>query len=1728
MNRKIVFIVLITLLGLAATLVAQSHNRPAENPADELSYSQNTPSQIPVERNPMLQTQQRSTRTDTLTASLNSMNTQNFPFVFSNVNVSLPGEDTTILSQEDFSVYENGVLQNLFFEVTPPATGGGLRWADIVFVLDVSGSMAGTISAVKNNILSFINSLASSEIDYRIGLVTFGDIFYVYNNYNLYADHDQILSVVNNISLGEHGIGDGGDYPENQIGSMAEAAIFNFRPGAQRVIIMLTDATSHVGNHVTPWTVNTLINDRLLPNNITVFPVFNTYQYDQINQYVPIAEATNPNGTYFHIYDNFNSIILEIGALVANTYVIRYRTSNPSFDGTVRNVEYRVNYNGQQASAFGSYQPGSAPQISRTQATIDLHDNAWPELTTFEISAQITDLFEPFTTGARLYFKHSEAAAYTFVNMTNPDRNNIWYATIPASAAMAPGVDYYITATDGQSTSTSPAVDPSTNPYQLAIMPNIAPVIIHVPVQNVNIYSDVTIGASISDTTDYLSDVSLFYRSYGYLSYSRIDMIETGSGFYTAVIPGSIVANDGADYYIRATDNWGVSSYSGFADNPHHIATVMDGTVVPGGDLSNAVWNPEDSPYHVLSDVTVPEGESLSILPGVVVYFAGNTGIEVYGSFIANGALFTTDNTQVGWRGITFDTNGTVLIQNCIFEHAQNPVFAQNTDVEMRNVTITKDNSYPNEAGIDIIDSSAPILHNLLMGNYSKGIRFSNDATRITSTPVMSNVRVRNSTGALRPESIGLDIAGAVAIDISDAVFEEYDTGIHYEASGIDYTRTTPVITNVRVRNSTGAQRNINSGMILNGLQRIIVENDSIVGYPTGLQMTYSGEPRVNSTPVITNVRVRNSTGGQREESLGISLSGNIDAELTDVDIDDFNVGLMLANNDLSRISSTPVISNVRVRNSTGALRSESYGIKVIGQIETTMDELEIDNYLYGISYKIESDSTRISAAPVITNVRVRNSTGGLRTDSYGIKLEGALSAQMDNIEIADYTIGLDIRNEFLNNPITSTLELENIAVFKTIGAVDSLEAGAFGIKTLGSVIMSIDNAEIENYATGLCYTGDGIDLDRTTPLISNVRVRNSTGALRTEPVGIKLSNIPAIELNRNIVFVTNDENGVVLGRGIEILDNTNVEIENCTIYGYSTGLYAPDARSNVSLNISMIWASAPSGLIAPILGAVQATNSNISYSAGNWADGNYNLDPLFRGPSQGDFVLKYRTPFRYLDIGAIPYDLELLLETHVYTMHQGWNLMGVPYITRAGENTPVAIFADDLNPFYVSPYLTSIVQMNSISQVITPEQPYGRYALTHTGGYNIPSHVIPPMGYWVRNVHTTAVVDVVGAPDDGEYIITIPPAPGINNRWFLLANPYEVPIAWNGGIRADDDLIRAAYVYDATSSSYPMVHEDLLNTIPAWGGFFIRALEGGGNVYFDYPSGAAPSPNNAPRSASDIIVAQNSDQAWSFSIQAKHQDKAARIYLGAHPEASDEYDSLDLLALPDAPFVLSTPLRLSVPNNDWESSPGNYVRDTKALATNTWSWNAILDLSNWDMANDSDGSIYLNADEFMNIPPEYQISLINTLTGESVDPRTEYLSIRLRDLIAESPASDSRVSRSRFNRQIPLQIAVTGLGTQQQGSRAGIISAVNYPNPFNPQTVISYNLGSANSVSLDIYNIKGQKVKNLVNSTQEAGLHSVIWNGTDSSGNNVASGIYFYRLQAGKHSITKKVLLSK
>ena len=85
-----------------------------------------------------------------------------------------------------------------------------------------------------------------------------------------------------------------------------------------------------------------------------------------------------------------------------------------------------------------------------------------------------------------------------------------------------------------------------------------------------------------------------------------------------------------------------------------------------------------------------------------------------------------------------------------------------------------------------------------------------------------------------------------------------------------------------------------------------------------------------------------------------------------------------------------------------------------------------------------------------------------------------------------------------------------------------------------------------------------------------------------------------------------------------------------------------------------------------------------------------------------------------------------------------------------------------------------------------------------------------------------------------------------------------------------------------------------------------------------------------------------------------------------------------------------------------------------------------------------------------------------------------------------------------------------------------------NFPNPFNPVTAINFELPVTSQVTLEVYNLLGQKVATLVNEFREAGAHTVVWDGRNELGQSVSTGLYLYRIDAGDFSATKKMIMLK
>lgn len=151
----------------------------------------------------------------------------------------------------------------------------------------------------------------------------------------------------------------------------------------------------------------------------------------------------------------------------------------------------------------------------------------------------------------------------------------------------------------------------------------------------------------------------------------------------------------------------------------------------------------------------------------------------------------------------------------------------------------------------------------------------------------------------------------------------------------------------------------------------------------------------------------------------------------------------------------------------------------------------------------------------------------------------------------------------------------------------------------------------------------------------------------------------------------------------------------------------------------------------------------------------------------------------------------------------------------------------------------------------------------------------------------------------------------------------------------------------------------------------------------------------------------------------------------------------------------------------------------------------------------------FTDADVFATIEPMFS-------DGDVVIGQTYYYAVSAVDANGNMSETTNVVSTSIVSVD-DLEMIPTVYGLSQ-----------NYPNPFNPTTSIEFALPEASEVSLEIYNLLGQKVRTLVNGYVPAGYINTSWDGLDQNGKEISSGTYIYRLQTAEQTLSKKMVLMK
>ena len=210
--------------------------------------------------------------------------------------------------------------------------------------------------------------------------------------------------------------------------------------------------------------------------------------------------------------------------------------------------------------------------------------------------------------------------------------------------------------------------------------------------------------------------------------------------------------------------------------------------------------------------------------------------------------------------------------------------------------------------------------------------------------------------------------------------------------------------------------------------------------------------------------------------------------------------------------------------------------------------------------------------------------------------------------------------------------------------------------------------------------------------------------------------------------------------------------------------------------------------------------------------------------------------------------------------------------------------------------------------------------------------------------------------------------------------------------------------------------------------------------------------------------------------------------------------------------------------NSAYLGSNESYVVDL--IGTSSWGlyfWGAIDEVRYWNVARDS---VQINSTMYNTLGNEYTTTTDSGLIAYYKFDILEDLGIDsdgaddFRDYSASANHSDSRgglaiISSGAFG--------TTSINDKHFNLPENIKLFQNYPNPFNPSTTIAFTIPFTDFVKLEVFNITGQKVRTIMNKKMESGNYEVEFNASD-----LASGIYFYQIQAGKFQDVKKMILIK
>ncbi|HEX3031647.1 MAG TPA: carboxypeptidase regulatory-like domain-containing protein, partial [Bacillota bacterium] len=276
--------------------------------------------------------------------SIETLDSSGFPAIKAYVAVKDPaGKSLDNIELSAFSVLENHSDIGKYQPVRGlniEALGSSVTKADIVFLVDTTGSMSGEITTVINNLTTFANKLVENNINFRLAGISYGDEvpYRALENFTPAFDSDDTAAATAAANQFKEWVSTlyasgGADTPENPLDAAISAAALDFRPDAQKIIMLITDADAHVANDYGDSSTTATLSKTLTALTGKTFYYSCPDYYD--DQYALLGTSL---GEYF----DSETLLTKLAGEITARYIVSYTSPNPAVDDSTRTALVKV------------------------------------------------------------------------------------------------------------------------------------------------------------------------------------------------------------------------------------------------------------------------------------------------------------------------------------------------------------------------------------------------------------------------------------------------------------------------------------------------------------------------------------------------------------------------------------------------------------------------------------------------------------------------------------------------------------------------------------------------------------------------------------------------------------------------------------------------------------------------------------------------------------------------------------------------------------------------------------------------------------------------------------------------------------------------------------------------------------------------------------------------------------------------------------------------------------------------------------------------------------------------------------------------------------------------------------------------------------------------------------------------------------------------------------------